>query len=112
MSNLNKQIIGIIHKGQFYEILINKEPLTFKEDIYPQVAHDPMALTFSNEEEKKLVVVSYKSTGNGHEPFVSEKANQLPDNAIELLFKHTVNNNVSFAPSPMGGSVNLPRNQN
>ncbi|MGA6840636.1 hypothetical protein [Priestia megaterium] len=112
MSNLDKQTIGIIHEGQFYEILINKEPITFKEDIYPQVARDPMALTFSNEDEKKLVMVSYKATGNGHEPLISEKSNQLPDNAIELLFEHTVNNNSSFSSSPVGGSVNLPRNPN
>ncbi|WP_061859947.1 hypothetical protein [Priestia megaterium] len=108
MSNLDKQTIGIIHKGNFYEILINKEPITFKEDIYPQVARDPMSLTFSDEDEKKLIVVSYNATGEGHKPSISEKSNQLPENAIESLFKHSVNNNSSFSPSTVGGSVNLP----
>ena len=112
MSNLDKQTIGMIHEGEFYEILINKEPITFKEDIYPMVSRTPSTLSFSNEDEKKLVVVSYKATGNGHEPLISEKSNQLPDNAIELLFKHTVKNNSSFSTSPVGGSVNLPRNPN
>ncbi|MEH7284887.1 hypothetical protein [Priestia megaterium] len=107
MSNLEKQTIGIIHEGHFYEILINKEPITFKEDIYPQVARDPMSLTFSDEDEKKLIMVSYKATGEGHEPSISEKSNQLPENAIELLLKYSVNNNGSFSPSIVGGSVNL-----
>jgi hypothetical protein len=110
MSNLNKQTIGIIHEGQFYEILINKEPITFKEDIYPEVAREPMTLSYSNEDEKKLVVVSYNVAGNGHEPSIIEKSNQLPDNAIELLLKHRVNNNSPFSPSIVGGSVNLKHN--
>lgn len=109
MSNLDKQTIGIVHEGHFYEILINKEPITFKEDIYPWVARDPMPLTFSNEDEKKLILVSYKATGEGHEPSISEKSNQLPENAIELLLKHSVNNNSSFLPVIVGGSVNLPK---
>lgn len=107
MSNLDKQTIGIIHEGHFYEILINKEPVIFKEDISPKVAREPMSLTFSNEDEKKLVVVSYNATGNGHEPSISEKSNQFPDNAIELLLKHSTNNKTPFSPSPVGGSVNL-----
>ncbi|PFO12709.1 hypothetical protein COJ70_24380 [Priestia megaterium] len=107
MTSLHKQRIGIIHDGQFYEILINKEPITFKDDIYPEVDRVPIDLTFSNEDEKKLVVVSYNVTGNGDEPSISEKSNQLPENAIELLLKYSVNNNDSFSPSIVGGSVNL-----
>ena len=110
MSNLEKQTIGIIHDGNFYEILINKEPITFKEDIYPYVAREPLPLTFSDEDEKKLVVVSYKAQGDGHEPLIIEKSNQLPENAIELLLKHNVNNNTPFLPSIVGGSVNLRPN--
>lgn len=109
MSNLDKQTIGIVHEGHFYEILINKEPITFKEDIYPQVPRKPMSLTLSDEDEKKLTVVSYNATGEGHKPSISEKSNQLPENALELLLKHSVNNNSSFSPSTVGGSVNLPK---
>jgi len=112
MSNLDKQTIGIIHEGHFYEILINKEPITFKEDIYLNVARSPLPLTFSNEDEKKLVVVSYNVTGNGHEPSISEKSNQVPENAIELLIKHSVNNETPFSPSTIGGSVNLRPDNN
>ncbi|PFJ40216.1 hypothetical protein COJ00_27185 [Priestia megaterium] len=108
MSNLDKQTIGIIHEGHFYEILINKEPITFKEDIYPQVARDPMPLTFSDEDEKKLILVSYKATGEGHEPSIRDKSNQLPENSIEMLLKNSVDSSSSFSPSIVGGSVNLP----
>jgi len=107
MSNLETQTIGIIREGHFYEILINKEPITFKENIYPQVARSPIALTFSNEDEKKLVVVSYNATGEGEEPSISENSNQLPENAIELLIKHSVKHDTTFLPSTVGGSVNL-----
>ncbi|MBR8645860.1 hypothetical protein KEH51_23405 [[Brevibacterium] frigoritolerans] len=107
MSNLDKQTIGIIHEGNFYEILINKEPTTFKDDIYRKVARNPLDLTFPHEDEKKLVVVSYKATAEGHIPFTSEKSNQLPENAIELLLKHNIDNDSSFSPSTVGGSVNL-----
>ncbi|MFD6440906.1 hypothetical protein ACFWDG_14050 [Peribacillus sp. NPDC060186] len=112
MSNLDKQTLGIILDGNFHEILINKEPITFKEDIYLNIAREPLLLTFSNENEKKLVVVSYKDQGDGHEPLISEKSNQLPENAIELLLKHSVNNKTPFSPSTVGGSVNLRPNNN
>ncbi|KAB2488294.1 hypothetical protein [Priestia endophytica] len=109
MSNLDKQSIGLIHEGQFYEVLINKKHTIFKEDIYPQVARFPIELNLPKEDEKKLVVVSYKSTGEGHQPFISKRSNQLPEDAVKILLDQSIESSNCFSPSPVGGSVNLPQ---
>lgn len=41
-------------------------------------------------------------------PFISERSNQLPENAVKMLLKHSVNSSSSLSPSTVGGSVNLP----
>jgi hypothetical protein len=109
MSNLDQHRIGLIHEGHFYEVLINKEPTIFKEDLYPQVARLPMELNWPKEDEKKLVVVSYNSTGEGHQPFISKRSNQLPEDGVKMLLEQRIESSNCFSPSPVGGSVNLPQ---
>ncbi|NGY84998.1 hypothetical protein F6Y03_31320 [Bacillus megaterium] len=52
MSNNNAQGIGIIHNGEFYEILINKNSTKFKENIRPMDSRLPKELKFPAEDEK------------------------------------------------------------
>ena len=104
--------IGLIYQNQFYEILINKNPTTFMESIRPMDARLPKELTFSNEDEKKLVIVTLENTALGIQPLIKEKSNQLPDTAMELLLKHMEQFSSSFLPSIVGGSVNLGNTEN
>ncbi|MEK6448395.1 hypothetical protein [Priestia aryabhattai] len=109
MSNNNAQGIGIIHNGEFYEILINKNSTKFKENIRPMDSRLPKELKFPAEDEKKLVFVSYNSTENSQTPIILEKSNQLPENAIKMLLEYSIDSSPSFLPYIVGGSVNLGR---
>ncbi len=112
MMHEKGESIGLIYQNQFYEILINKNPTTFMESIRPMDARLPKELTFSNEDEKKLVIVTLENTALGIQPLIKEKSNQLPDTAMELLLKHMEQFSSSFLPSIVGGSVNLGNTEN
>jgi hypothetical protein len=112
MMHEKGESIGLIYQNQFYEILINKNPTTFMESIKPMDARLPKELTFSNEDEKKLVIVTLENAALGIQPLVKEKSNQLPDTAMELLLKHMEQFSSSFLPSIVGGSVNLGNTEN
>lgn len=69
------------------------------------VSRSPHELTFSNEDERNVVLVSLEETGQGIEPILVEKSGLLP----EMLLKHShteIPN--SFLPSIVDGSVNCP----
>ncbi len=96
MSNGNTPAIGFVYNGVFYEILINQKSTTFKENISPQESRLPMKLNFPGEDEKKLVFVSYNSTGNGQTPIILEKSNQLPENAIKMILEYSIDSSRPF----------------
>ncbi|MGN4457461.1 hypothetical protein [Bacillus cereus group sp. MYBK57-1] len=103
---MEKQI-GLIHNQQFYQIILHKNPTTFKENIKQQVSRTPRPLSFSNENEGKVVVISWDVNGEGNKPFIEKNTEQLPTEVIDLLLKESMESPCTFLPATLGGSTQL-----
>ncbi|WP_369436267.1 hypothetical protein [Lysinibacillus fusiformis] len=88
---------------------MNQNPTKFIESIKPMVSRLPKELTFSNEDERNIVLVSLEETGQGIEPILVKKSGPLSEILTEMLLKHSHTEIPdSFLPSIVGGSVNFP----
>lgn len=105
----DKTTLGLIYNNHFYQIIINKKSMIFKENIKPMVSRLPKELIFSMEDEGNIVLVDWEKTSEGEEPIIKEVSGVLPAKALELLVNSQVEN-CSFYPLTVGGSVNHPIN--
>ncbi|MGM1022669.1 MAG: hypothetical protein ACQEXV_19660 [Bacillota bacterium] len=97
-------VFGFVNEGEFYEILVNINPITFKENLKPQIARLPLPLQFGNDDEQNFVLISYEKTGSGEAPEILERSGKIPEHAIAMLLKGR-EGATSFSSS-VGGSVN------
>lgn len=95
--------IGFIHNNQFYQLILHKNPTTFKENIRPMEPRLPLPLNFTENEEGRIVLISWDK----NEPRVGKASEVLPNEVIELLLKNSMEQSCSFLPSIVGGSVNV-----
>ncbi|MED0963289.1 hypothetical protein [Bacillus paramycoides] len=51
--------IGIIHKNQFYQLILHKKPTSFKENIRQMEARLPLSLNFTEDEEGRVILISW-----------------------------------------------------
>ncbi|MCY8103432.1 hypothetical protein [Bacillus mojavensis] len=103
---MSEEYLGFIHNNEFYEIVVNKNPSKFLENLYAKVARLPLALDYSENEDQNIVIISYEKNSNGVKPVIKNKSGTLPKETIEILLEHSKENPGSFLPSSIGGSVN------
>ncbi|MEH7754766.1 hypothetical protein V7457_27255 [Bacillus toyonensis] len=95
--------IGFIHKNQFYQLILHKNPTTFKENIRPMEGRLPLPLNFTENEEGRIILISWDE----NKPRVGKESEVLPKEVVELLLKNSMEQSCSFLPSIVGGSVNV-----
>ncbi|MFH0347130.1 hypothetical protein ACHADS_11345 [Bacillus vallismortis] len=104
---MSEEYFGFIHNNEFYEILINKNPTKFLENLYARVPRLPLTLNYSENEDQNIVLISYEKTSDGNEPVIKNTSGKLPKEAIELFLEHSKDKLPgSFLSSSIGGSVN------
>lgn len=94
--------IGIIHKNQFYQLILNKTPTSFKENIRKMEARLPRSLNFTEDEEGRVILISWDENS----PAVGKTSEVLPTEIIDQLLQKSMEQPCSFLPSTVGGSVN------
>ncbi|MCI3194763.1 hypothetical protein GXP75_03520 [Bacillus sp. HU-1818] len=52
---MNEEYIGFIHNNKFYEIVINKNPTKFLENLAARVAPLPLELAYTENEDQYIV---------------------------------------------------------
>ncbi|MNW54273.1 hypothetical protein D3C74_318670 [compost metagenome] len=100
--------IGLVYNSEFHQIIINHTSIEFYENLKPQVARAPLKLTFSKEQEGRLVLVKEEVNPNGTSPMIKEESVKLSEHLITQLLKNTNDEPISnqFVEGSIGGSVN------
>ncbi|APB70036.1 hypothetical protein PPYC1_06545 [Paenibacillus polymyxa] len=96
------------YNGGSHQIIINHTSIEFYENLKPYVAREPLKLTFSEEQEGKLIIVKEEVNPNGTRPTVKEKSVKLSEHLITQLLRTTSDVPISnqFVEGKVGGSVN------
>lgn len=102
---------GLVHQGQFHQLVINNESLEFYENLKPRISRQPLQLKFSDEDEGMLVLVKDEITGEGSKPKVSERWVKLKEQEISHLLAPDSSISSEFVLGRVGGSVNWSDNQ-
>lgn len=95
--------IGIVYDGQFYQLLLHKNPTVFKENIRSMEARLPLSLTFSDDQNGQIVNVAYVS----NKPEVVGNTIALSSEMLEILHGNSIEEPCSFLPGTVGGSTNV-----
>lgn len=98
--------IGIVYDGQFYQLLLHKSPTVFKENIRPMEGRTPSLLTFSDDQNGKIVNVAYVSN-KPNKPKVVGDTIALSSEMLEILSGKSTEEPCSFLPDTVGGSTNV-----